>query len=173
METIVVSDTNIFIDLIEIGLLDDLFSLPWEIHTTDLVMLELKDANQKQVVMEHKNKGDLHIKEYDTQEMLALARFHTEQGKTTKISFQDCSVLQYAKSGGYSLLTGDYKLRSVATKSQVDVHGIVYVIDKLVDGSLISKQNAASKLQELTKMNPRLPLPEIEKRIKLWQEDQK
>ena len=68
METIVVSDTNIFIDLIEIGLLDDLFSLPWEIHTTDLVMLELKDANQKQVVMEHKNKGDLHIKEYDTQE---------------------------------------------------------------------------------------------------------
>lgn len=37
MEIIVVSDTNIFIDLIEVGLLDKFFSLPWEIHTTDMI----------------------------------------------------------------------------------------------------------------------------------------
>lgn len=35
MEKIVVSDTNIFIDLISVNLLDGFFSLPWEIHTTD------------------------------------------------------------------------------------------------------------------------------------------
>lgn len=50
MVKIVVSDTNIFIDLISVNLLDGFFSLPWEIHTTDMIMRELKDSNQKVVV---------------------------------------------------------------------------------------------------------------------------
>ena len=45
MEKIVVSDTNIFIDLISVSLLDGFFSLPWEIHNTDMIMKELKDSN--------------------------------------------------------------------------------------------------------------------------------
>ena len=36
MEKIVVNDTNIFIDLYKTGLLEEMFSLPWEIHTTRL-----------------------------------------------------------------------------------------------------------------------------------------
>lgn len=33
---IVVSDANIFIDLCNVGLLEDFFLLPWHIHTTDI-----------------------------------------------------------------------------------------------------------------------------------------
>ncbi len=40
MEKVVVSDTNIFIDLISVNLLDGFFGLPWEIHTTDMIMKE-------------------------------------------------------------------------------------------------------------------------------------
>ncbi len=40
MEMVVVSDTNIFIDLISVNLLDGFFGLPWEIHTTDMIMKE-------------------------------------------------------------------------------------------------------------------------------------
>ena len=47
MEKIVVSDTNIFIDLISVNLLDGFFSLPWEIHTTDMIMKELKDSKAR------------------------------------------------------------------------------------------------------------------------------
>ena len=35
MKKIVVNDTNVFIDLFNVGLLEGFFSLPWEIHTTD------------------------------------------------------------------------------------------------------------------------------------------
>lgn len=42
MKQIVVNDTNVFIDLLEVGLLDKFFLLSWEIHTTDFVMLELR-----------------------------------------------------------------------------------------------------------------------------------
>ena len=33
MDIVAVSDTNIFIDLVEIGLIDAFFALPWEIQT--------------------------------------------------------------------------------------------------------------------------------------------
>ena len=50
-EKIVVSDTNIFIDLIKLDLLGDFFSLPWDIHTTDFVISELEIPEQKAAVM--------------------------------------------------------------------------------------------------------------------------
>ena len=33
MKQIVVNDTNVFIDLHAIGLLEEFFHLPWEVHT--------------------------------------------------------------------------------------------------------------------------------------------
>ena len=168
MEIIVVSDTNILIDLIEVGLLDEFFSLPWEIHTTDMIIHELKDALQKEMVDQYHTKGLLHVKSYDATEMFTLTKFHTLQRNMTKVSIQDCSVWLYAMNHGYTLLTGDAKLRGAATKTNVDVHGIIYVIDKLVDKLLLTKEIAANKLKELALLNPRLPLSEIDKRVKLW-----
>ena len=52
MERFVVSDTNIFIDLVELGILADLFYLPWQIHTTDFVMDELTDTTQQYAGMQ-------------------------------------------------------------------------------------------------------------------------
>lgn len=51
MQPLVVSDTNIFIDLWKIDLLDAFFQLPVEIHTTDFVINEL-------------TKGDIQIKSF-------------------------------------------------------------------------------------------------------------
>ncbi len=61
MEKIVVSDTNIFIDLISVNLLDGFFSLPWEVHTTDMIMKELKDSAQKAVVEVFCQRGCLKV----------------------------------------------------------------------------------------------------------------
>ena len=173
MEIIAVSDTNIFIDLIEIGLLDEFFALPWEIHTTDMIIHELKVIAQKKRVKDYHTRGILRVKGYDTKEMLTLTKFHTLQRETTKVSIQDCSVWLYAMEKGYTVLTGDAKLKNAATKTGVDVHGIIYVIDKLVDMLLISKDVAADKLEELFLLNQRLPMSEIERRVKLWRGNKK
>lgn len=50
METIVITDTNIFIDLYKLNLLDTFFRLPIEIHTTDFVIHELTSKDQKQAI---------------------------------------------------------------------------------------------------------------------------
>lgn len=173
METIAVSDTNIFIDLIEIGLLDEFFALPWEIHTTDMIIHELKVAEQKMKVEEYQTRGILRVKGYDMKEMLTLTKFYTHQRETTKVSMQDCSVWFYAMDKGYTLLTGDAKLKRAVTKAGVDVHGIIYVIDKLVETLLVSKETAVDKLEKLVLLNQRLPMLEIERKVKLWRGNKK
>ncbi|MBQ8423034.1 MAG: hypothetical protein IJY36_02070 [Coprobacter sp.] len=168
MKIIAICDTNIFIDLIEIKLLDEFFALPWEIHTTDMIIHELNVANQKKRVVDYQTRGVLRVKGYDMNEMLTLTKFYSLQRETTKASIQDCSVLLYTMEKGYTLLTGGIKLEEVATNAGIDVHNIIYIIDKLVHMRLLSKETAAYKLEELILLNPRLPMSEIERRVKLW-----
>lgn len=91
MEKIVVSDTNIFIDLISVNLLDGFFSLPWEIHTTDLIVKELKRAVQHKTVEDFCKRGYLKVRNIDGKDMARLARMKLEQ-TTSNASIQDCSV---------------------------------------------------------------------------------
>ena len=45
---IVVTDTNIFIDMISLDMLDLFFELPFRIHTTDFVMNEFTESYKEQ-----------------------------------------------------------------------------------------------------------------------------
>ena len=47
METIVVNDTNIFIDLWAIDLLDEFLLLPLSIHTNDFIINEVTEPSQR------------------------------------------------------------------------------------------------------------------------------
>ena len=91
----------------------------------------------------------------------------------TNLSLTDCSVWYYAKVNNYILLTGDRKLRTVSAYDGVEVHGVIYVFDTLVEFEIISRQLAVEKLQQLYVINPRLPKEEIEKRINLWKAEMK
>jgi len=116
MEKIVVSDTNIFIDLISVNLLDGFFSLPWEIHTTDMIMKELKDSNQKSAVETFRQRGCLKVSGFEGEEMMELMRMRKLASESSNASIQDCSVWKLAKNHGCSLLTGDNRLRKVVKK---------------------------------------------------------
>ena len=66
-------------------------------------------------------------------------------------------------------MTGDGKLRKSASKSGVEVCGILKILDMLVeDYQIISKQNGADMLEKLFKINNRLPSREIENRLNKW-----
>ena len=71
MEKIVVNDTNIFIDLYKIGLMEEMFSLPWEIHTTRLVLVEIIREGQQESVNLYVNDGRLHIPELSYEEAIS------------------------------------------------------------------------------------------------------
>lgn len=46
-ESILISDANIFFDLININLIDQFFAVPKKISTTDLIIAEIEDENKK------------------------------------------------------------------------------------------------------------------------------
>ena len=168
MKKIVVNDTNVFIDLYEVGLLEEFFSLPWEVHTTDFVMFELLREGQHDTVARYKDDKRLIVPVFEAKEVLEIGNLFQQYVNRTNFSLTDCSVWYYAKVNNYILLTGDRKLRTVSVFDGVEVHGIIYVFDTLVELDIISRQVAVEKLQKLYSLNPRLPKEEIEKRINLW-----
>lgn len=160
MEKFVVSDTNIFIDLINVGILDMFFQLPWEIHTTDMVISEFKNEEQKRTVLGYKK---LVIKQYDSEELRELVNFNNLYNA---VSIYDCSVWLYARKNSYVLLSGDGHLRKLAITDGVEVRGTIYVIEQLVNNAIITASDAADALEKLKRSNNRQPLNEIDERIK-------
>lgn len=173
MKKIVVNDTNVFIDLYEVGLLDEFFSLPWEVHTTDFVMLELLREGQHDTVARYKADKRLIVPVFEAKEMLEIGNLFQQSLNKTNLSLTDCSVWYYAKVNNYILLTGDRKLRTTSAYEGVEVHGVIYVFDRLIELNVISRQVAVKKLQQLYSINSRLPKEEIEKRINLWKTEMK
>ncbi len=69
------------------------------------------------------------------------------------------------------LLTGDGKLRKQASKDNIEVRGIIYLFDELLNQNLISFQETVEKIKQLMLLNNLFPKKEIDKRIELWNEE--
>ena len=168
METVVVNDTNVFIDLCDIDLLDDFFRLSQKIHTTDFDMNELVKEEQRVKVEQFFNDGLLAVKTHSVDELLEIIDY--QQKQDNNVSITDCSVWLYAQKNHYRLLTGDNKLRRSAVKSGTIVSGILYIFDQLVEQHIITPQIAYDKLNLLRTINQRLPDKDISERLKRWTE---
>lgn len=166
MEIIVVSDTNIFIDLLRLDLLGDFFSLPWEIHTTDFVISELTVPDQKAAVTAFIKRNRLMVGKLSIEEVGEVVDKSNETGG--RISITDFSVCYYAKKNGYTLLTGDRNLRKVAISEGITVHGILFLFDELVAHKILPPKLAAEIIIKLKGINTWLPFDEVDSRINKW-----
>lgn len=164
---IVVNDTNIFIDLYSIDLLDTIFNLPFKFHTTDFVISEITNNKQKQQIHKYIDSKCLTVKSFLPDEIAEIISFYSKQ--TNNMSITDCSVCIYAKNNNYRLLTGDRNTRITAQNKGIVVNGILFLFKELVNNNIITKQVAIQKLECLKKNNKRLPLKEIDKLIGDWQ----
>lgn len=165
MDVIVVSDTNVFIDLISVGLQEQFFLLPMEVHTTDMVVFEVRREGQSKIMTDLIDKGCLKVKAYTPEEMQP---FFQAEHRRYNLSPADYSVLTYSKNNGYILLTGDKKLRKVALSESVEVHGSIYVIAQMVEHHIISELQGVKKLEMLRSNNQRLPKAQLDVLIKKW-----
>ncbi len=163
---IVVNDTNIFIDLHSVGLLNAFCELPYDIRTIDFVVNEIKDPEQIGVVNYLITNGKIKVENFSAVELMEIITEHSSV--PGNLSVPDCAVCYYARKYKGTLLTGDRQLRRYAEANSVVVRGVVYVFDELVSHAIISPIIAAQKLHELMGINARLPKSEIEKRIIRW-----
>ena len=166
---IIVNDTNIFIDLHSCGLLDSFFKLPYKVHTTDFVISELTDGEQREAVMMYYAQKQLTVKSFTSKELTAIWEYYNTANKVCNVSIEDCSVLIYTKTmASARLLTGDKTLRTRAEGEGILVSGVLFVFDELVEHGIITQKEAAFHLSKLVEKNVRLPNEEIDKRMEKW-----
>lgn len=163
---ILVNDTNIFIDLHSVGLLEEMCRLPYEIRTVDLVVAEIADADQRRIFDELVARGEISVDGFTADEVIEIVEEHSSV--SGNLSIPDCSVCYFARKHNVPMLTGDRRLRRYAEEQSIEVHGILFIFDELVRHDIISTSMAADRLEELFAINARLPKAEIRDRINRW-----
>lgn len=165
MKRIAVQDANILIDLELANLFDAWFSLGIETHTTDLVVREIRRGGHN-VAMSHVEAQRIKRHSFDGEKMVRLVAIKTEIGNA--VSVPDCSALLLAMDLNSLLLTGDGPLRTQAKIRCVEVHGTLWIMDKIVEAGTLASGIVAERLMILLKTGRFLPQSECEKRLKKW-----
>lgn len=160
---LLVTDTNIWIDLENGSLLDTIVDLPYQLIMTDFAADELF-PNQWARLMA------LGIQVYPlSPEQISDIYDLNQQHKT--VSTTDISSLVLARDLPAILLSGDNPLRKLAEEFAIEVHGVLWVLDKIVQHQLISPQRACAALKRILAENARLPKGPCQKRLGLWCSD--
>ena len=159
-EQVYISDTNIWIDLQNAGLLDKLFNLPFLISCTDFVLNELTGFDHQHLI----DMGLVieALDEQATASLIGLMRSHNNS------SVADVSCFQLASETGRPLLTGDRRLRIQAQSNGLQVHGVLWLLDQMLAHQVITAHEAGVGLQNMLACGARLPAEEVRRRLALW-----
>ena len=154
---IAINDANVFIDLFEMQLLAPFFGLPLVFHTTQLILSELDDSQMAQL-LSYIQEGYLYVRYLSIDEIQGLDRTSTH---SRKLSSQDLSLYYYAREiGECMILTGDNGLRKEAQRQEIEVHGILWVLEQMMSNGLLTPADTATALQRLMVVNTWLPAKE-------------
>lgn len=163
--TIAINDANILIDFCDIGLIDALALLGLTMWTSDFVISEIQLPEQRNQVLQFVEAGHLTVATFSATQIGKIAQ---KQASISALSLADCSVLFLAEQQQSILLTGDRLLRIEAEKGNIEVHGSLWILDRMVSLEAIDLQVACKALVELLARNPRLPKEECEVRREKW-----
>ncbi|WP_336269555.1 MULTISPECIES: hypothetical protein [Vreelandella] len=157
---VVVSDTNIWIDLYRSGLLEVVFQLKHHFVTTEFVIHELKSPRG-----EHLVSLGLGVEVLASTEMLTLFDLRHTLGNS---SLADVSCYFLAKERGWTLLTGDGALRRSGHRSQLEVRGVLWLLDQFHEAALVSPDVLVKALNAMLANGARLPKEECLQRLQAW-----
>lgn len=74
------------------------------------------------------------------------------------LSHQDCFALTLAEMRGGILMTGDRRLRRIAENKSIEVHGLIWLIDLMVEHAVVPQRELLAGLKRLA-ADPKMRLP--------------
>jgi predicted nucleic acid-binding protein len=163
MSKVYISDTNIWIDFENAGLLDEIFKLPFKFCCTDFVVSEINKITHQSLL-----ELGLLVETIDANNIPDL---FTLMASHNNSSLADVSCYFLAQHTGLPLLTGDGKLRKKAMSDGLTVYGSLWLLDLLVSHKIISKEKAAKSLEAMLEQRARFPHSECQIRISNWRSD--
>lgn len=155
---VLVSDTSVLIDLERAELLEATFRLDWEFAVPDLLYKrELRDFNGPAL-----QQLGLRVEALDVDGVMTAIDYRR---RVPALSLADSFALALAKINDWTLLAGDGALRNLAAVESVDYHGVLWVLDQLLQSGF----PAGTLHRALTAIaaHPRCRLPAREVRERL------
>ena len=157
---ILVSDTNIWIDLHHSNLLEWVFRLPHQFVTTDFVWRELQKPPGQQLT----DLG-LSIEALSGLETMELFNLIPTLNNS---SLADVSCYFVAKERGWTLLTNDGALRKSGQRASLDVRGVLWILDELEKHQFLSPNDLFMAITAMREAGARLPEDECQNRMARW-----
>lgn len=137
---IVIQDTCILFDLVDLNLLKDFFQLDFVVFTTSQIIAEIQTETHKEEIEEYLDNGKLKVDSDGIYE--AIISIFDE---FAALSFADSSVLELAIRKDAVLFSSDGSLRKISKRKKIIVRGTLWIIEKLYNAIvfLLGKQVAS------------------------------
>ncbi len=165
---IAITDACIFIDIYELQLTTEFFSLGLDIHTSFDVFMEVHE-HQKELLKAFQTMGKFTIHNISQEERLEILKSNYPKS----LSDNDKTVLYLAEKLEAIVISSDKTVRHCAKKKTIEYHGMLWIFDRLVEEGIISSEDATLKLKKLINSNIVYQnnaelVSEMDKRLKLW-----
>lgn len=151
---LVISDSNILIDLEEGNLSQEVFRLSCTIAVPDILFIEeLKERHSHLLLLGLKT---IPLTANSVQKAESLALLHHRPSR------MDLLALALAEQENCILLTGDKSLREVAMNENVEVHGTIWIVEKMLIDKIIDHTLAKNSFNQMKNNGSRLPWDEVD-----------
>lgn len=162
---VLVSDTSILIDLDRGALLEVAFQHPLPMAVPDL-LYERELANQNGPHLQQLGLGVVAL----VPDEVAFAQ--AVYNSSAQLSLPDCFALSLARRHDHILLTGDASLRKQASAHGVRTHGVLWLLDLIVNEQPKSRMLIRSGLEAIASSpRCRLPAGEVKTRLDRWRDE--
>jgi hypothetical protein len=162
---LLISDANILIDMAVGDLLEAMFGLEESFAVPDVLYAE--ELSQHHPELPEIGLLRLTLREEGVAQAAQL-KAHC-RGRDAP-SQNDLFALMLAKQESCPLLTGDKRLRKLATEheAEIEIRGTLWVTGRLVESDLVTADMAARAYSRMRQSGSRLPWAEVEKQLAAW-----
>ncbi len=162
LQSVLVTDTNIWIDLENGGILIEVFRLPFRFLIPDFAIPELIRPRWETL-----EALGLEAHELVAKQLIELAQLRETH---RNLSIIDLAAFLLARMLDATLLTGDWRLIELANANSLSVHEVLWLLDEMVHSQALTPGQAATALRRMLEQGARLPAEECKNRLSSWSE---
>jgi predicted nucleic acid-binding protein len=160
LQSVLVTDTNIWIDLENGGILIEVFRLPYQFLIPDFAIPELIRPRWETLEV-----LGLRAHELPAEQVVELGQLRQAH---RNLSIIDLASFLLAKMLDATFLTGDSRLNELANAIGLSVHGALWLLDEMVQFKALTPGQAATALKRMLEQGARLPAEECSNRLTKW-----
>ena len=155
---LLISDANIFIDMEEGGLIDKLFQLQEQFAVPDILFME--ELLEYHADLPAKGLLIKELKDTTIINVYHLRKIYKHPSQN------DLFALALALQEKCPLITGDKRLRDVAKAENVELKGTLWIVQRMFEDKLITKNQAKDAYNNMREANRRLPWDQVDAQLK-------